>query len=361
MKSKAPTALRNSVQDLVTYMKSFSKEPRILARGFYVWISENIREANIPVQIISGFSKGVGYSADKPVTLSSRTDHEWNAIELDGNWYLIDCTWGSGHMESGSNVKEFEDFYFLTDPKFFIFDHFPYMNGDLKESQKRQLLSRPIGLQEFNNNVTCKPAAFKLGIQAVSHPDGYIKMKNELRMRFRCTRNEDIYLSARLMLKEEDRMIELGNATFAVLEKGSCMLLVHPPRTGLYTMKVFGKYCSDESRNDYPQVFEYVINCTEVREQDFEYPKTFAGAITEKTILHQPLRGKLPQNTKITFKVSAPNLQNIRVGKETYLNKRGNMFTGEVKTGTAGNQLPVWGTRGDEHSELDELYCFFIC
>ncbi len=24
-------------------------------------------------------------------------DHEWNAVEIYGKWYLIESTWGAGH------------------------------------------------------------------------------------------------------------------------------------------------------------------------------------------------------------------------------------------------------------------------
>jgi transglutaminase/protease-like cytokinesis protein 3 len=49
----------------------------------------------------------------------------------DENWYLIDSTWG---VKDKDNLdSEVNDFYFLTDPKKFVYTHLP-------ENEKWQLL-----------------------------------------------------------------------------------------------------------------------------------------------------------------------------------------------------------------------------
>ncbi|XP_060593414.1 kyphoscoliosis peptidase-like [Ruditapes philippinarum] len=396
---QAPKGLNNSAEELVAYLSSVSKDPRMLARGFFVWSSENIRydfdgyvgrsekaphdpesvmkngksvcegyarvfellcsKAGIPVKILSGFSKSYGYSPSKPFSLNTRTDHAWNAVQLEGKWYLVDCTWGSGHLDSKTNnfKKEFNDFYFLTDPRQFISAHFPYMDNNLQESQKWQLLSKPISLEEFNKNLKYSPAAFKIGVQAVSHTTAYFKMKNELQMSFKSLGKAEIIFCSRLMYEEGNGLKEQGNSTFGYHEKDVYKILVHPQKPGMYELTLFGKFASDDRDNIIPQVLEYNFECTEVSDESHEYPLEYEAASVEKCILHQPLRGNLPCNTEIHFRISAPYLQNIQV-EDTLLKKQGAMFTGKVTTPEKGIQVNMYGTRGDQYSRMNGLYKF---
>ncbi|XP_060600290.1 kyphoscoliosis peptidase-like [Ruditapes philippinarum] len=394
---KAPSHLRNSAGDLVAYLSSVSKDPRMLARGFFVWSSENIEydadgyfgraekapndpesvmkngrsvcggyarvfellcsKAGIPVKKLSGFAKCYGYSPSKQLTLNSKTNHAWNAVQLEGQWYLVDCTIGSGHFDSETNdfKKEFDDFYFLTDPKHFVSAHFPYMDNNLEESQKWQLLSKPISLEEFNKSINYSPEAFKIGVQAVSHTTAYFEMKNELQMTFKSHGKEDITCISRLMYKEGNWLKEQRNATFGYHENDVCKILVHPQKPGMYELTIYGKLASDDREENIPQVLKYSFKCTEVTDETHEYPRKYRPAFVEKCILHEPRRGNLPSKTEIQFRISAPHLQVIKVGG-TSLMKQGTMFTGKVTTPEKGYQVNMYGTRGDEYSSLYNFY-----
>lgn len=318
------------------------------------------RTANIQVKKISGYAKGYGHSAANPITLSGDPNHAWNAVQLEGKWYLIDGTWGAGNLDtSNSFQKKFDEHYFLTDPKHFVSAHFPYMDKNMEESKKWQLLKKPISLEEFNKNVKYQPAAFKLGVEAISHPQGYIEMKNEIQMLFKSTGKEENVLSARLMLKDGNMMREQRNSTFGYPENGLFKMLIHPPKVGTYKMSIFGQPVSDTKLEGIPQIMEYAIECTEVKESDFEFPLSYNTAGCERSILHEPLRGKLPENMQIKFRISAPHLQIIMVGS-TLLEKSGNMFTGYATTGAADQQIAVYGTREDRSSRMQGLYAFQI-
>ena len=48
----------------------------------------------------------------------------WNSIQLDGQQYLIDCTWGSGYISDEDKfVRSYREYYFLVDPDFLIWTH----------------------------------------------------------------------------------------------------------------------------------------------------------------------------------------------------------------------------------------------
>lgn len=93
------------------------------------------RRANLQCVKISGLAKGFGYRAGKDIR---EFDHAWNAVKLDGEWYLLDSTWG-GKDEFFDSLKVS---YFLTEPNIFVTTHFP-------EQEKWQLLPKPISMPEF--------------------------------------------------------------------------------------------------------------------------------------------------------------------------------------------------------------------
>jgi hypothetical protein len=324
-------------------------------------ISSFQSEAGIPVKKVSGFSKGYGYSPSKQFTLYTRTDHAWNAVQLEGKWYLLDSTWGAGHHDRKSNMfkKKFDDFYFLTDPKQFVSDHFPYMDDNLKESQKWQLLSKPISLEEFNINVKYSPQAFKIGVRAVSHTTAYFEMKNELHMEFKSDKRKDITLSSELVLETRRWLKVQRNATFDIQENGVHKILVHPRQTGDYQLSIFGELASDDKSDGIPQIIKYKFKCIEVEDKNHEYPKTYEAASDEKCILHEPLKGNLPENTEIQFRITAPYLQHIRV-EDTYLEKHGTLFSGRVTSPPKGYRFTMYGKKGEKYGISDALYAFHI-
>lgn len=49
------------------------------------------------------------------------TYHAWNAVKIDGTWYLMDATWDAGSVgENKLFTRNVEDYsYFLIDPGVF--------------------------------------------------------------------------------------------------------------------------------------------------------------------------------------------------------------------------------------------------
>ena len=72
-------------------------------------------QCGLEVKKISGHSK---VWPDARVN-TSRTDHAWNAVKINGKWRLMDVTWASEKND------EMEYFWFDTPPEKFIYSHFP--------------------------------------------------------------------------------------------------------------------------------------------------------------------------------------------------------------------------------------------
>lgn len=72
--------------------------------------------------------------------------HAWNTVFIDGEWHLIDVTWGAGVLnESGKYEKSFNDTYFFTLPSVFIEDHYAF-------DPAWQLLHYPIKLADYRKS-----------------------------------------------------------------------------------------------------------------------------------------------------------------------------------------------------------------
>jgi len=56
---------------------------------------------------------------------SEPANHSWNAVHIDGSWFLLDCHWATRHDDTDDVKYDYDDFYFLTDPGEMIFSHFP--------------------------------------------------------------------------------------------------------------------------------------------------------------------------------------------------------------------------------------------
>ncbi|ESO98836.1 hypothetical protein LOTGIDRAFT_114152, partial [Lottia gigantea] len=125
--------------------------------------------AEIPCMKMNGFAKGYGYTPDEPFKMKGKTSHSWNLVQVDNEWWPVDCTWGSGHVASNKKFEPFyQEFYFLPEPKHFILSHFPKKYASIKMNQTFQLLSDPVTIDDFNKRAKVEPGALLHGIK-LSH------------------------------------------------------------------------------------------------------------------------------------------------------------------------------------------------
>ncbi|NOZ45824.1 MAG: hypothetical protein GXO79_03485 [Chlorobi bacterium] len=119
------------------------KRKKAVCEGYATLLKAMCDMENIPCEIISGYSKGYGYKPNK--TLKSK-DHAWNAVKINEKWYLIDATWGSGYLDDKGHFKKyFSNYFFLTSPETFIYEHLP-------ADPMWQLLKTPITLKEYKTD-----------------------------------------------------------------------------------------------------------------------------------------------------------------------------------------------------------------
>jgi len=106
----------------------------------------------IPSLFISGYSKSTIADIDN---IPKQEDHAWNGVKINGKWYLLDATWGSGHTLGKDWVQKFDDYYFLTDPDEFALTHLPKESGFLFTDKKitlEEFYATPIFKKAFSLN-----------------------------------------------------------------------------------------------------------------------------------------------------------------------------------------------------------------
>lgn len=113
------------------------------------------KEVGLDVISIKGYAKAYGYF---PGTVLDKPNHAWNAVKIDGQWRLIDSTWGAGYVRDGKYVKTVSEVFFLAAPEQLMFSHFP-------EEESWQLQATPhLTKPQFEALPTLEPAFFHTGI-----------------------------------------------------------------------------------------------------------------------------------------------------------------------------------------------------
>ncbi len=136
--------------------KTLSKR-KAVCQGYSELFRQLCKQAEIPVYVINGYSK----QEYRNNTVRERPAHAWNAVQIDGKWYLLDVTWGAGiRNSSGAFVPNPTDKWFLTEPSTFVLTHLPL-------DPSWQLLDCPINLETFKKDgaqiskqIQSKPACY---------------------------------------------------------------------------------------------------------------------------------------------------------------------------------------------------------
>jgi hypothetical protein len=118
--------------------------------------------AGYHVEFVTGVAKGAGGEVDG-------LGHAWNAVEIEGNWYLVDSTWDAGSVGPSADdpephfQREYRTEYLFTPGDVFVNDHFP-------ELAKWELVTPALTRGEFMRRPQLRPAFYAQGLKLVS-PD----------------------------------------------------------------------------------------------------------------------------------------------------------------------------------------------
>jgi hypothetical protein len=123
---------------------------RAVCEGYGLLFVELARRAGLEASYVTGraqlLSDGQRFTAD----------HGWNAVKVDGEWKLMDATFGAGDLVGRDFRKRFRDFYFEAPPEKLIFSHLP-------DDGRWQLLPRAVSRGDFERRAQLTRDFWALG------------------------------------------------------------------------------------------------------------------------------------------------------------------------------------------------------
>ncbi|KAK8738384.1 hypothetical protein OTU49_003839 [Cherax quadricarinatus] len=159
--------------------------------SYHVLFKRLCSYAGLHCVVIKGYSKSAGYQPGVRFE-DNRFRNSWNAVYVAGSWRFVQCNWGARHLVNAKEVPkpggksksdslrkvsgrfegrsnnlryEYDDHYFLTDPKEFIYEFFPLQ-------AEWQLLKAAISLHEFEELPFVRSLFFRYGLY---FPDEHTK------------------------------------------------------------------------------------------------------------------------------------------------------------------------------------------
>lgn len=140
------------------------RDKKAVCHGYAMLYALTARKMGLETEVIHGNAKIVPADIGK---LPTQSNHAWNAVKIDGQWKLIDVTWGSGGITGKSKNFgfKFDDNYFFTKPNAFFLNHFP--------DDKKWLMTA-----KSERDYAALPLYYDLGYQLISPNIGIIKTGN---------------------------------------------------------------------------------------------------------------------------------------------------------------------------------------
>lgn len=213
------THINYDISGLVSGRGSYENPRAILIHrkavclGYSILFDSLCAVAGIPAEVVLGYVYMPWYEARDTFYLDT---HAWNAVQVDGEWKLIDVTWGCGQLKLKKQpvrkyfcklfhvpcppayryVRKVNDHYFFTPPEQMVLDHLP-------STPAWQLLDCYVPLDSFqhspkstqnflDNPVNCKSAADSIEKVAASFEPKRMVVSGKQALAFNRHNHQDI-------------------------------------------------------------------------------------------------------------------------------------------------------------------------
>ncbi len=169
-----PPEIETSYVAVARYIAELEKDPFLRVKALHDWVADRIaydapalargeyprQDAEYVFQtrkaVCAGYSRLLVAMGEETgdeilyVTGDARQEdgsisgsgHAWNAVKIEGKYYLIDATWNAGSVKGEKFTKRYRTEYLFTPPEVFGMDHLP-------DDAMWQLRSDPITRGEF--------------------------------------------------------------------------------------------------------------------------------------------------------------------------------------------------------------------
>ncbi|XP_062431008.1 kyphoscoliosis peptidase-like isoform X2 [Rhea pennata] len=234
---------------------------RAVCSGYAHLCREMCREAGLSCVEVPGYGRSPGSRGGRQCQ-QQKSSHMWNAVELEGQWCLLDACWGAGTVDAESRLfmPRYDDFFFLTDPEHFIETHWP-------EDPEWQLLQPSISREDFEQRVFKTSEFFRLQLSLLSPNTSLLKTAHgEASVTLGSTHpTEFTYQLSKLQGTITGEDVGAVHGMMMVSET-STTIKVTPPTEGLFDLMIFAR--DADSQAPYNWVCSYQIQCLEPRTQE---------------------------------------------------------------------------------------------
>ncbi|CAF1009426.1 unnamed protein product [Rotaria sordida] len=284
-------------------------------------------------QVISGYAKG--YEFENRIDAPNKTDHTWNAVEIDHHWYLIESTWGAGYLNEQSIFQhEPNSYYFFPHPNEMIYHHLP-------DDHKWQLLQTPIKMTQYLEMPHLHPLYFDLNIELVSPRNQYhldlIPGKSYAIVFLKVPL--DVHLMADLKLN--DQIIDGGSYMMFDKRQQIYRCYFAPIHTGRHKIYLYGKR-GNSVIGEYRSILDFVLDVKQMPQNSISFPKisnNFSDFDLEvisprNTCLIKLNNGdkyseiliKTPENVELRGHLQNERKQEVMGGEQVYYDRRKNIW-----------------------------------
>eukprot|EP01022_Parablepharisma_sp_SALTPOND_P008604 TRINITY_DN136415_c0_g1_i1.p1 TRINITY_DN136415_c0_g1~~TRINITY_DN136415_c0_g1_i1.p1 ORF type:complete len:553 (+),score=49.44 TRINITY_DN136415_c0_g1_i1:105-1661(+) len=284
------------------------------------------------------------------------SDHAWIAAEIEGNWYLIDPTWGAGSGIENVWNKEYKEYFFCPNPAEFIRSHFP-------DNPKWQLLDKPITKILYRGLAFLRYEFFEHGLKKVIPDASVIKVQDIAQLVIEFPASVKPKFIAKLNERSPDngKLVEVASGTSVTVENNKAIIKTTSLKPGVFILMI---YCNLTESSTYNYVAQFMIK-SGVNEEPVIENKPIKGL---RIKVHNPEKGPelispigdIEKNEKTEFKVKVPKAKKVAVfvGKKLYqlIPKEGDIFESKVVVAEAGPVIVKAQVNGKtEYKELFKL------
>ena len=277
-------------QDFASVIKSC----KAVCEGYAAVYQRLCDSLKLPCKTIHGYARGVGTSLANE-TKVTESNHAWNRVQLEGDWYLVDCTWDAGHMEGKTARQSYNTDWLFLRPEHFIYSHLP-------QRQQDQLLATPLSPQDFAKLPDLRPKFFQVAKDFAPLPAKTNHVDGSLTMEFKETDGFQLDFTLRSL----DSGRPASNSLMVRRQPGGLTKAEFSfPSAGLYVVDVFWRKAGGRQGTSCGQ---FLVESSQAG--GVQYPALFPVDGVE---VQSPLTMPLSAGTTVQFKVTAPQKKFVAV------------------------------------------------
>lgn len=257
---------------------------------------------------VHGYARGVEFSLLDEKTVSS--NHAWNLVKIEGEYYFIDSTWDSGYMNGKSSVQKYATDYLFIKPEHFIYTHFP-------ENKTFQLLENPISNSEFLTLADFRPKFFEVAenfsiitennflenqnsqISNENSINKFIKKQTQTSSSIQTEYNLKNDCLLKFVVTQDETKSQKNNLTFTQTDETKTFTTIQFPSSGLYKIEIF--YYKKNSRQGW-SVAQFFVDAKS--SSSILYPQIFSNSFEAKII--SPIEMPLKKGETYHFEINCP-------------------------------------------------------